>query len=302
MERSITVRAFGIPSNKEIGAMVHGLLPDRHFYYSLGVFNGDGQNYRNVDNDFDVMGRAWVAPLTFGGPPILQGLTVGGSFWQGFRDDALPLATQTTQGGFAFFTPKFSTPAMGTTPASAFELHQDRHLQEWAAEINAPLGHKYGARWEFVWKRQPFSTFDSSTGKPVVNNAGGKEQGWATYGYLWWWAIGDDRIIGEPGLQLPARFKKFGIKPPQTGLMFIAKIDYLTETITFYDTPTPLPGQNNLAGSTKVTSVGFGANYWFSKRFRLTANYVFNTFGGDNVNAAKLKNENEFMFRFAIAL
>ena len=63
MERSITVRAFGIPSNKEMGAMVHGYNDDRNFYYSLGVFNGDGQNFKNVDNKFDVMGRGWVAPL-----------------------------------------------------------------------------------------------------------------------------------------------------------------------------------------------------------------------------------------------
>jgi len=302
MERSITVRAFAIPSNKEIGAMVHGLLPDRHFYYSLGVFNGDGQNYRNVDNDFDFMGRAWVAPFTFGGPPILQGLTVGGSMWQGFRNDALPLATQTTQGGFAFFTPRWTNAAMGTTAASTFELHQDRHLEEYAAEINAPINHKYGARWEFVWKSQPFSTFDLGTGKPVPNNAGGKEQGYATYGYIWWWPIGDDRIIGEPGLQLPARFKKFGIKAPQTGVMIVAKLDYLNETITFYDTPVPLTGQANVAGQTKVWSAGLGVNYWFSKRFRLTGNYVFNSFSGNNINVVKLTNENEFLFRFAIAL
>jgi hypothetical protein len=140
-----------------------------------------------------------------------------------------------------------------------------------------------------------------ATGKPVTNDPGGKEQGWATYGEIWWWAIGDDRIIGEPGLQLPTRFKKFGIKPPQTGLMLVAKLDYLNETVSFYQ-PTPLAGTAAVAGSTKVTSFGLGANYWFSKRLRLTANYVFNSFGGDNVNTAKLKNEQEFLFRFAIAL
>src|SRR6185369_8178173 len=61
MERSIAVRAFGIPSNKEMGAMAHGFVPlelsgkselSKFWYYSFGVFNGDGQNFRNADNKF----------------------------------------------------------------------------------------------------------------------------------------------------------------------------------------------------------------------------------------------------------
>src|SRR6185503_9683307 len=63
IERSITVRAFGIPSNKEQGAMVHGMLPGKVAYYSLGVFDGDGTNFKNQDDNFDVLGRAWVAPF-----------------------------------------------------------------------------------------------------------------------------------------------------------------------------------------------------------------------------------------------
>src|SRR2546423_931538 len=65
MEKSVTIRSLAIPTNKEMGAMVHGTNPDRNFYYAVGTFNGDGQNFRNVDNSFDVMGRAWVAPLSF---------------------------------------------------------------------------------------------------------------------------------------------------------------------------------------------------------------------------------------------
>ena len=35
MERSITVRAFGIPDNKEMGAMLHGFNDNRNYYYSV---------------------------------------------------------------------------------------------------------------------------------------------------------------------------------------------------------------------------------------------------------------------------
>ena len=63
MERSLAVRAFGVPQGKDLGAMVFGLLPRKIAYYSLGLFNGDGQNVKNQDNFFAVIGRGFVAPL-----------------------------------------------------------------------------------------------------------------------------------------------------------------------------------------------------------------------------------------------
>src|SRR5205085_11688174 len=63
MERSLAVRAFGIPTNKEPGLMVWGETSERLFYYSLGVFNGDGQNRLNRDNNVDVIGRAFFHPF-----------------------------------------------------------------------------------------------------------------------------------------------------------------------------------------------------------------------------------------------
>src|SRR5205807_521553 len=97
MERSITVRAFGIPDNKEIGAMVHGYNDARNFYYSVGYFNGDGQNFRNADNNGDLMMRGWIAPLSFRGDGPLRDAEIGGSFWTGNRSNTLALANQTTQ-------------------------------------------------------------------------------------------------------------------------------------------------------------------------------------------------------------
>jgi len=47
MERSVIVRAFGIPQNKENGAFLFGWLPKRVAYYSLGLANGDGQNFKD---------------------------------------------------------------------------------------------------------------------------------------------------------------------------------------------------------------------------------------------------------------
>jgi phosphate-selective porin len=299
-ERSITVRAFGIPSNKEIGWMLHGTNPERNYLYSLGVFNGDGQNFRNVDNNFDIMGRAWVAPLSFGGLDFAKAVTVGGSFWTGNRTNGLPLATQTTEAGFAFLTPSWNwmSGPMMTTPV---QLRQQGRLYEAAAEINAPFDHKYGVRWEFVWKKQPLSAVNTTNN---VILGGINQEGWSMYGQAWYWLMGDDRIIGEPGLQLPTRLKSFGVKAPERGLMVAARFEYLTEDITQEEDAAALMLNSPVVGTTKVTSFVLGFNYWLSKRFRATFNYGYNHFGGNTsfVNGLPSKNENEFLFRLAIAL
>jgi phosphate-selective porin OprO and OprP len=300
LERSFTVRAFGIPSNKEQGFMLHGTNADRNYYYSGAVLNGDGQNYKNVDGNFDLMARGWIAPASFMGAGPLHDITVGGSYWTGNRTYGLPLANQTTAGGFVVLNtglPKLGTDLQG--------LNQQGRQHTWALEVNAPIDHKFGARWEYVHKDQPLSAIDTtmSTTANEVITAGLHLKGWSTYVEAWAWVMGDDRIIGEPGMQMPTRYKKFGVKPPQHGLMIAARLEFLNETLSADDSMGALSG---LAvgglGQTKLTSFTLGANYWISKRFRTSFNWNLNDFGGDTSNAKKLKNENEFSFRLAIAL
>jgi phosphate-selective porin len=298
MERSVTVRTFGIPSNKEQGFMLHGTNPARNYYYSAALLNGDGQNYRNVDGKFDLMGRAWIAPLSFGGGGPLHDLTVGGSFWTGDRNMTVALGSQTTQAGFTFFSN--SVAWTDTTNTTAIELHQQGRLKAWAVELNAPIDHKMGVRYELVGKNQPLSVIDAKT---LAIQEGLRLKGWSMYGEAWYWAIGDDTIIGEPGMQMPTRLKKFAVKAPQRGLMFAARFELLDEKLT-EDLPGTVAITGKSYGETKLTSLTLGANYWISKRFRTTFNYVLNHFGGDTslVTGLKSKNEQEFLFRLAIAL
>lgn len=303
MERSITVRAFGIPTNKEVGIMAHGLpLANRGLYYSVGVFNGDGQNFRNVDDNFDVMGRAWVAPFAFANLEPVKNMTFGGSFWAGKRGaTGLALPAQTTQGGFAFLTPKW-TLADGKTPA---ELHQVGDLTAYAFEANLPVAHRFGLRFEYVHKEQDLEEDDvsaSSTGK-LTPLGKGRLDGSSFYVQAWGWILGDDRIIGEPGLQMPTRLKKFADPAPRHGLMVTARIEDLQETITG-----ATPG-NPAVGKTHVIAPELGVNYWYSKRFRATFNYVVNFLQGDtgSISKAMEKNgkgatEHELLFRLGVAL
>jgi hypothetical protein len=125
------------------------------------------------------------------------------------------------------------------------------------------------------------------------------------YGQLWFWILGDDRIIGDvQGIQPYPRYKKFGIKPPQQGVMLTTRLEYLSEKLEQDADAAALMLSSPAIGMTKVTSWELGVNYWRSKRFRATFNYVLNHFGGDTsfIKGLKSKNEQEFLFRLGIAL
>ena len=64
----VAVRALGVPTNKELGAMLWGETADRLLFYSVGVFNGDGQNRPNFDDQAEVMGRVFTHPISSGPP------------------------------------------------------------------------------------------------------------------------------------------------------------------------------------------------------------------------------------------
>ena len=307
MERSVTVRAFGIPSNKEVGGMVNGLLPNKIAYYSVGLFNGDGQNFANVDNKFDAIGRAYIAPFALAGETSLEDIEIGGSFWLGDRGPTgLQLASQTTQGNFSFLSPTFKSanpaPATTTTPV---EVHQQGTLRSFAAELNVPVMHRFGVRSEYVHKSQHLEADNATTQNALAPLSAGELKGWSMYGEAWFWIVGDDTILPQAGLELQPRLKKFETKAPRHGVMLAARYEHLDENITF-DNAVP---SNSVAGTRIINSFEFGANYWYSKRYRATFNYVLNHFDGDSSGIAKVESnigghhtEHEFLFRMAIAL
>jgi phosphate-selective porin len=310
MERSITVRAFGIPDNKEMGGMVHGFNDDKNFNYSVGVFNGDGQNFKNIDRQFDVMGRAWVAPFSFMGEGPLHDAEIGLSLWTGDRSNTLALANQTTQGGFTFLSfNQFSTTFNGTANTN-MQLRQVGRMNAVAGELNIPYNHKYGLKGEVVWKHNPLSEETIAANGTGTIQRGAELKGYSFYTEAWVWLMGDDRIIGDQqGLEPFTRLKKFGVRPIADGLMVALRYEHLDENVTLDSAPASfmvMPDASAI-GKTIVDSGELGVNYWHSKRFRATFNYVLNHFGQGSDASGIVKGlatpwEQEFLFRLAIAL
>ena len=306
MERSITVRAFGIPDNREMGAMLHGFNEDRVFYYSIGNFNGDGQNFKNADNHFDWMGRAWFAPLALAGPGPLHDVEIGASFWTGERANTLAPASQTTQGGFTFLnTAAFTATPTGSTTSQSFQLRQNGRLNAFAVEVNAPIAHRLGLRGEFVWRHSPLSEESIASNGTGTVVGGADLKGYSLYGQASFWLIGDDRIVGDQqSVGGFPRFTKFGVHRIQDGLVLLLRYEHLDETLSEDGTAAALNLGNKAVGQTKVDSGQFGINYWHSRRYRATFNYVVNRFGGTTPFITTLPSayEQEFLFRLAIAL
>jgi hypothetical protein len=302
--RGAAVRSFAIPENKDQGAMVHGTNPAHNFYYSAAVMNGAGPTVSGVDSKFDVLARAWIAPFSFDGPPILRDLTVGGSGWTGDRVTGPVYQGLTTQTGYTAADPG-AWWMVG--PPSNFLIRERGRLYAGAFEVNASFMHRFGARFEWIYKKQPLSAFDVTDGAhPMI--AGGLDlSGWATYAEVWGWVLGDDRIIGapaRPGLQLPLRLRDLRDGGPRNGLMLAARVDYVDQDMT----RTAYSSMVNLVagaeGATKLKSLTLGASYWFTRRARLNVNYIVNSIDGDTpyLNGLAKKSEQELLVRTALSL
>jgi hypothetical protein len=303
LERSIAVRDFGVPENKATGAMLTGVGSDRHFHYALGVFNGDGPGLHSVDDQFDFMARAWLAPFSFVGDGPLRELSLGGSLWVGDRANALPLDAQTTSGGFAFARFDPYTTSVGAPPR---QLRQVGRRVEAALELDAPLSPRYGARAEVLWRRSPLSEEDVSDAQHPNILGGADLDGWAAYGEAWFWALGDDRA---------APVERHGTEPftprggpvssmSRDGLMLALRVSHIYEEVWQETDAALLNLRDPAVGVTTVTSYELGINYWHARAFRATCNYVVNRISGTTPEVKSLASstEQELLLRLGIAL
>jgi len=274
MERSLAVRALGIPTNKEIGAMVWGETKDKLVFYSLGVFNGEGQNRPNVDNRADMFGRVFARPLVSSGG-VLKDLQIGASGHYGVRDThfvSYDYPGMTTQGNFTFFGSTY------TSSKGLAHIIPAGTQMAFAGEVRLPVD-MFDFSGEFVWvKNETREAIDGFT----ANNSErfGALKGYAYYAQLAVWPMGGREILGNPGYQNPTHVDlKKPDKPPTTALQLLVKWEQLRVK---YDSSSRAgtPDTQNVDGDIKVNAFSLGVNYWATKHVRLTANYVLNMFPG----------------------
>ncbi len=270
MERSLAVRALGIPTNKEIGAMAWGETSDRLLFYSVGIFDGDGQNRGNLDNNGDVMGRVFTHPLE---QTALKGAQIGASFRYGIRNWRFidyPYPNMTTQGNYTFWKASY-----GTTHVIPSDVQMG-----FAGELRLPID-QFDLTGEFVYvKNNTREAIDGIQDKTAQRS--GDLHGYSYYAELGWWPMGNRDINGQPGYENPAHvdFQKKDSETPSQALQLLLKWEQLRVTYTGGSriNTVPVDPASNIDGDIKVDAVSVGANYWASKHVRLSANYVVNMF------------------------
>lgn len=295
IERAMVARSLGAPRNKDIGVMVHGLLGSGRFYYSAGIFNGEGPAFRNLDNQADVMGRLVWAPFAAGDSGWRRAW-VGASGWHGNHVLGPEAPVQATPGGVVFFQPQW-TVAGGTTIA----LHEQGTIAAVAGELNVPIGDRFGVRGELVWKKQNLVEA-GVTGDTISPAANATLDGIAGYGEAWFWLLGDQRQLPAPGYQLPVRPAGSGAPLLEDALMVAVRGEILKEDL---NSSAPSLGDPGIA-TTRVESGTAGVNYWRGRFVRVSANYVLNHWSGTSETILALmatgRFEHEVLIRFALSM
>lgn len=331
MEKAAAVR-FGVPTSREIGAMVFGELPHKTVRYWVGVFNGDGQNVKNLDGNPAVVGRAVIAPLAFNPnhEKWMEDVWVGGSFWSQQNTNlggaTLPatsgatagdLPSFSTQGGWTLFNSSYSNGKDSAGDAVRSHLGSDGSTRKYAFELNVPIFDRFGVRGEFIHESVGLAQYNDINAAGVLTRAAGqngKLTGSGGYGEAYVW-LGNQVNVDRPGLYQVPHWRRYQEPPlPDWAVMLAVKyehvgfdIDGLPSTIS----ATTGRAVSDAAGGHYALDVfELGGSLWYTRHSRLMANYVLNFIGagGEAAPSALAKNpfykrsEHELLFRWAVSL
>jgi hypothetical protein len=340
IERGPTTRYLAVPFNKDQGAMAWGWLPKQIAYYSIGVFNGDGQNFKNQDNWGTVMGRAFVQPVAWlpaaDKLPWLKLIEVGGSFWwqhEGNLGGAIGGASSGTQndlsgmsttGGFGFFSSNYNVATDSAGNNIRAHLVPSGGTTKWAVEARVPIW-KFGVQGELIHVSEDLLSYYDSVNVPNAMTgkwsgssfarsgakSGGNLAGFGGYIEAFAWILGDVNFIETPGLEPMPHIKKFApAKEPLWGLRVLARYEQLSFNVSglpgIVDPTSGTTTGDAAVGLYKLHQFGLGLDAWGTKHVRLSVNYFMNYIDGDaplvKKNFFYQRAEHELLFRAGINL
>jgi phosphate-selective porin len=286
MERNLAIRGFVFPNSKETGLTIWGETKNKVFNYEIGVFGGDGQNRRQVDNRADFMGRVFSRPLATGGKGLLEKAQIGLSARHGERDSqnvGYDYPAITTGNGWALWNPGY-TDSFGrvihVVPSGA--------QNQIGGELRLPIS-RVALQGEAYYVAN--NTREAVDGFQLTNTERlGQIHGVGWYVQLSGW-LGDSYITGDPGYARPTKvdLKKPADKPKK-GLELLALVGGVNATYEAASRAGTNDEKNTIDDSITTLQYGFGANYWATKHIRVTVNYIiYHTPGSNSAdNAAKV--------------
>jgi hypothetical protein len=317
MEKAAPVR-FAVPSSRETGAMLFGAAPHNVTRYWMGVFDGEGQNFKNLDYGAAFIGRAIVSPLALvpNHRAWFENIWVGGSIWEersqniggtsaastttATRGD---LANVTTQGGVAFFNSNYSNGTDATKAAIRSHLAPNGQTHKLAAELNIPLFERVGFRGEVIHQDISLTEYeDTAAGR--VSGSHARLSGNGGYAELYVW-LGESVNVDLPGLYQVPHWDGYKVPgPPKWAVQVAAKYEHVGFDVD------DLPAKDPARGSYLLDVFELGSSVWLTRHSRFMANYVFNSIGHGSSDPASNeqktiffhRGDHELLFRAAASL
>jgi hypothetical protein len=170
---------------------------------------------------------------------------------------------------------------------------------KWALELNAPLG-QFVLKSELIYIDEGTRELDTASKNAVVRT--GSLYGYGFYARMSYFVFGDPLINGLAGMQLP---------PHVTGEDRSAKTADALQLLVEYDhLGFVYAGDNGgatnavdpLVGAYLLDVYSVGINYWFTKRVRVTGNFLYNVYSGSTAHPLSGPTSYELTGRIALAL
>ena len=275
LERSLAVRNIGVPLLRDVGAMLWGEQPGGGVLYKVALVDGDGPNRVNVDSRYDLAGRVVVRPFAKTMTSFTKWAHIGASARVGSRDPkavGYDLPPLTTQGGYPFWKPTY-------IDSAGQLIHVLPSAVQWglAGDVYLPVG-KFEVTSEFIYAvDETREAIDGLQLSPFTERLG-ELKGFAWYGQVGYWIVGESSVIGYPNYGRPVHLDLSQPQRPwKSGLQALAKFEQMRLTYRS-DSRGGVPDSRTPDGDIRVDAVALGLNYWLTRHLRVGANFTFYSF------------------------
>jgi hypothetical protein len=274
-ERSLAIRGFVVPSDKDLGLALWGELDERLLGYEVGVFTGDGQNRPNVDAWPDVVGRVYSRPLASSGSGSFFKLAqMGVSARYGARDPervGYDYPAIATNQGFVLWQPGYRDSYGRLThvlpSGEGYAVGGELRLP-----FDLPGGRAIDLRGEAYWvhnfTREAVEGFELSNTERFGRMQG---VGWTALVSVWPW--GDSLVTGEPGILRPPTVDPTSTRPVLRGLELFVLGSGIAANYSGATREQSEPDANTPVSNIAVYQLGGGAQYWHGTNLRVGAHY-----------------------------
>jgi hypothetical protein len=277
LERELAIRAFAVPYERTLGAMVWGETARRELAYELGAFSG-AEDETLFAGSVDGVGRVFVRPLVHAGEGEIFALAqLGVSGRLGVRDPervSSDYPTIATSQGFVLWQPGH-VDGLGRVVRVLPSGTQRAIGGELRLPVRTPTNAIFDLRGEAYYlhndTREAVAGFEATHTERL-----GRVEGLGWYASLAWWACfipGFDQLVtGEPGVVRPPSLDEARTPTLASAL----EASFLAGGIHGHYAPAGREGAADGLPRDSLTlyQIGGAIQFWYGAHLRATVEYM----------------------------